>query len=193
MSSSFDGSKNIECVKKLNNVELKGFVNTDNGVQISWEGVEGAKLYKVYRKQLGTNWIVLSSNEVDTSYTDVTAKDGETYYYTVRAVNGKVMSPSYDSSKYIVCIKKLKNVSSIKLKNISSGVQISWEKVDGTKQYKVYRKQPETGWIVLSNNVVETNYVDTTVKNGETYYYTVRAVNDKVMSPSYDSDKVIVY
>ena len=40
---------------------------------------------------------------------------------------------------------------------------------------------------------METNYVDTTVKNGETYYYTVRAVNDKVMSPSYDSDKVIVY
>ena len=193
MSPSFDSTKNIECIKTLENVKLQSFANTNNGVQISWENVEGAKLYKVYRKQSGTNWIVLSSNEVDTSYTDVTAKDGETYYYTVRAVNGKVMSPSYDSSKYIVCIKKLKNVSSIKLKNISSGVQISWEKVDGTKQYKVYRKQPETGWIVLSNNVVETNYVDTTVKNGETYYYTVRAVNDKVMSPSYDSDKVIVY
>ena len=49
-------------VLMLDNVKLGKFINTNSGIQINWEKVKGAKLYKVYRKQSGTNWVVLSNN-----------------------------------------------------------------------------------------------------------------------------------
>ncbi len=192
-SPSYDGNKKITCIRALDNVELGEFKNTSDGVQINWKAVANAKTYQVYRKTPEGKWTLLTNKETGTTYTDTTAENGKTYYYTVRALNGDMRSPSYDGNKKIECIRSLGNVELGEFKNISDGVQINWKAVAKAKRYQIYRKTPEGKWTTLTNKETGTTYTDTTAENGKTYYYTVRALNGDMRSPSYDGSKSITY
>ena len=87
-SPSYDGSRKIECIRSLGNVELGKFTNTSNGVRINWKAVANVKRYQIYRKTPEGKWTTLTNKETGTTYTDTTAENGKTYYYTVRALNG---------------------------------------------------------------------------------------------------------
>ena len=177
----------------LDNVVLGEFVNTANGVEVNWKVVANAKTYQVYRKTPEGKWTLLTNKETGTTYTDTTAESGKTYYYTVRALNGDMRSPSYDGNKKITCIRTLGNVELGEFKNTSDGVQINWKAVANAKRYQIYRKTPEGKWTTLTNKETGTTYTDTTAENGKTYYYTVRALNGDMRSPSYDGSKSITY
>ena len=109
----------------LDNVELGEFANTAKGVQIKWIKVDGANSYRVYRKTKDTNWTVLARGVTGTSYTDETAENGVTYYYTVRALDGDRISPSCDKSK------------SITYKKISEEKQTTFSKTNGNVTFNV--------------------------------------------------------
>ena len=70
---------------------------------------------------------------------------------------------------------------------------VKWEKVDNAQSYRIYRRTENGKWMVLADKFIGTDYTDKTAENGTTYYYTVRAINDKVMSPSYDGSKKIKF
>ena len=192
-SPSYDGNKKITCIRALGNVELGEFKNTPDGVQINWKAVANAKTYQIYRKTPEGKWTLLTNKETGITYTDTTAENGKTYYYTVRALNGDMRSPSYDGNKKITCIRTLGNVELGEFKNTSDGVQINWKAVANAKRYQIYRKTPEGKWTTLTNKETGTTYTDTTAENGKTYYYTVRALNGDMRSPSYDGSKSITY
>ena len=177
----------------LDNVVLGEFINTSSGVRINWKAVANAKRYQIYRKTPEGKWTMLTNKETGTTYTDTTAENGKTYYYTVRALNGDMRSPSYDGNKKITCIRTLDNVELGEFKNTSDGVQINWKAVANAKRYQIYRKTPEGKWTTLTNKETGTTYTDTTAENGKTYYYTVRALNGDMRSPSYDGSKSITY
>ena len=109
----------------LDNVELGEFANTAKGVQIKWIKVDGANSYRVYRKTKDTNWTVLARGVTGTSYTDETAENGVTYYYTVRALDGDRISPSCDKSKAIT------------YKKISEERQTTFSKTNGNVTFNV--------------------------------------------------------
>ena len=192
-SPSYDGNKKITCIRALGNVELGEFKNTPDGIQINWKAVANAKTYQIYRKTPEGKWTLLTNKETGITYTDTTAENGKTYYYTVRALNGDMRSPSYDGNKKITCIRTLGNVELGEFKNTSDGVQINWKAVANAKRYQIYRKTPEGKWTTLTNKETGTTYTDTTAENGKTYYYTVRALNGDMRSPSYDGSKSITY
>ena len=177
----------------LDNVVLGEFINISSGVRINWKAVANAKTYQVYRKTPEGKWTLLTNKETGTTYTDTTAENGKTYYYTVRALNGDMRSPSYDGNKKITCIRTLGDVELGEFKNTSDGVQINWKAVANAKTYQIYRKTPEGKWTTLTNKETGTTYTDTTAENGKTYYYTVRALNGDMRSPSYDGSKSITY
>ena len=177
----------------LDNVELDEFANTAIGVQIKWKAVSDAKKYQVYRKTESGKWVTLAKNVEGTSYTDTTAENGEIYYYTVRALNGDQISPSFDKTRYIVCERTLGNVELKDFVNTESGVQVNWKAVSDAKKYQVYRKTESGKWVTLAKNVEGTSYTDTTAENGKIYYYTVRALNGDRISPSFDASKSITY
>ena len=193
ISPSCDQTHAITCVKQLPDVIVGTLQNTSQGVTVQWSSVSGAKAYRVYRRTANGSWTVLTSNATGTSYLDKTAQNGVTYYYTVRALNDKVISPSCDKKKYIVCVNKLDNVKMENLSIIATGVQVKWEKVDNAQSYRIYRRTENGKWMVLADKFIGTDYTDKTAENGTTYYYTVRAINDKVMSPSYDGSKKIKF
>ena len=71
---------------------------TDEGIKVSWTKIEGATSYIIYRSELSedgkwSKWTKLgTAGEKYTSCKDKTVKEDVTYKYTVRAVNGKLMS-----------------------------------------------------------------------------------------------------
>ncbi|MEI6765731.1 MAG: T9SS type A sorting domain-containing protein [Bacteroidota bacterium] len=60
--------------------------NFSDGVHLSWDAVPAATHYSVYRSSIaGTVGTALTAWITATSYIDVTAANGQVYYYTVRA------------------------------------------------------------------------------------------------------------
>ena len=177
----------------LDNVVLGKFVNIGNGVQINWKEVANAESYRIGRRAENGKWKVLTNSATGSSYTDTTAEDGVTYYYTVRAINGSVVSASYDTKKSITCVRSLGKVELQEFKNTSSGVEVNWKEVANAENYRVGRRAENGKWKVLTNSATGSSYTDTTAEDGVTYYYTVRAINGSVVSASYDTSKSITY
>ena len=68
--------------------------NVNSGIQISWEAVDTAKMYYVYRKTDSTDWSMIGIRTT-TTYIDRKATDGETYYYTVLTANRRKNKSDY--------------------------------------------------------------------------------------------------
>ena len=193
VSASYDTKKSITCVRSLGKVELQEFKNTSSGVEVNWKEVANAENYRVGRRAENGKWKVLTNSATGSSYTDTTAEDGVTYYYTVRAINGSVVSASYDTKKSITCVRSLGKVELQEFKNTSSGVEVNWKEVANAENYRVGRRAENGKWKVLTNSATGSSYTDTTAEDGVTYYYTVRAINGSVVSASYDTNKSITY
>ena len=103
-----------------------------------------------------------------------------TYYYTVRAINDKVVSASYDTKKSITCVRKLGKAELQEFKNTSSGVEVNWKEVANAENYRVGRRAENGKWKVLTNSARKQLH-GYPAEDGVTYYYTVRAINDKVV------------
>ena len=160
--------------------------NKAAGVQITWNEVEGAECYNVYRKPVGGSWKTLST-ETGTSYVDSTAKSGVTYIYRVKAQSGDTLS----SNKHSVTIMRLDRPSATAY-NVNKGVVVKWNAIEGAESYRVMRRVPGGSWSTIANGITEPQYTDTTAKSGTTYQYTVRACAGGYLS-SYNATKNVHY
>ena len=60
--------------------------------------------------------------------------------------------------------------------NVSSGVTVKWEAVEGAEAYRVFRKSGNGGWKKVGQTDA-TSFTDTTAASGTVYTYTVRCTN----------------
>jgi fibronectin type 3 domain-containing protein len=169
------------------NVKLLSATNVEDGIEITWQASTRATKYKIYRK--GPNdksWVGLDTVDGSkTSYVDESAKSGVKYTYTVKACN--IVGWGTCDQKGIA--KTRLDEPDFDVKATTSGVNVSWKKVAGATEYKVYRKAAgESKWTTLKTTA-STSFTDKTAKNGKTYTYGVKALKGKVTS-SYDTEKI---
>lgn len=163
--------------------KLSAISNSTSGVTVSWNVLEGAEGYNVYRKTGSSGWelITVVEDGSKTSYIDRTANSGTTYTYTVRGYKGNGLS-SFNKSG--ISIKYLSTPKITSIANVSSGVTVKWEKVSGANGYYVYRKTGNGNWTkvatIKSNGTV--SYTDKTAKAGVIYKYTVKAYSGSYTS-----------
>lgn len=74
--------------------------------------------------------------------------------------------------------------------NTPDGIKITWNKVSGADAYRVYRHIKNGKWVYICTTS-ERTFIDTNIKNGYWYYYTVRAVNEAGYSDYNKSGNVI--
>ena len=147
---------------------------------LTWNAVEGATSYRIYRSTSKGSGYSLLGTTTATSYTNTGAKAGTTYYYRVKAVNDAGMSPySNVVSGKVKSVTPKPSAPVVKIGNSASSGKpmLTWNAVSGATSYKVYRATAKNGAYSLLGTVTATSYTNTGAKAGVTYYYKVKAVN----------------
>ncbi|MCR4594105.1 MAG: hypothetical protein K5761_03530 [Clostridiales bacterium] len=161
-----------------NPVQLDSIVNQNKSIKFSWKAFPGAQYYRIYRKAGNeTTWKQLYRAPASTlSLTDSDVKSGTTYTYTVRAESGGILSKYNATGKSIVYLDR----TTTSVKNAKGGVNVTYGKVAGAKNYRIYRKTGSGSYSVIGT-ATGTSYTDTSAKSGTSYKYAVRACNGNSM------------
>ena len=142
--------------------------------------------YKVYRgTSSGAEVLLASPAGTGTSYTDLAAVNGTTYFYKVSAVNG-VGEGSF-SNERSATPTPLPTAPGAPVLNTATGgngqVALAWSAPvsnggSAVTGYKVYRGTSPGGESLLATPAgTGTSYTDLAAVNGTTYFYKVSAVN----------------
>ena len=162
---------------KLAKVTVKS-AQQAGAIKLTWNKASGASGYKLYRRTAKGRYVCIKTvKSGTTSYVDKTVKSGNRYYYCVKAYNGNVLSGYTEAS--ILYIK----APVVTVRKSAQGVKLSWKKSAGAKKYIVYRKTPTGKYRAVKTVTAKTlSWTDKTAKKGQTYYYIVKAVNNKTYS-----------
>ena len=147
---------------------------------LTWNAVEGATSYRIYRSTSKGSGYSLLGTVTATSYTNTGAKAGTTYYYRVKACNDAGLSPySNIVSGQVKSVTPKLSAPVVKIGHsaASGKPMLTWNAVSGATSYKVYRATSQNGTYSLLGTVTATSYTNTGAKAGTTYYYKVKAVN----------------
>ena len=163
----------------------------NNSVRLSWRAPSsngGSPItgYNVYR---GTSaggegsTAVGAVNGTTTSFNDLTATNGTTYYYTVKAVNAVGASPASNEASATPKATVPGAPTGLVASAGDTKVALSWTvpNSDGGSPitgYNIYRSTGPGGeGSTPYATSVSSTFTDTAVTNGTKYYYTVAAVN----------------
>ena len=173
-----DAAKQVTIARlKLAKVTVKS-AQQAGAIKLTWNKASGASGYKIYRRTAKGRYVCIKTvKSGTTSYVDKTVKSGNRYYYCVKAYNGNVLSGYTEAS--ILYIK----APVVTVRKSAQGVKLSWKKSAGAKKYIVYRKTPTGKYRAVKTVTAKTlSWTDKTAKKGQTYYYIVKAVNNKTYS-----------
>ena len=164
-------------------------VNTIAGMKVTWNAVEGAAKYVVYRR-LGTSstWSIIATT-TGLSFEDKGSLVAGNYYvYSVKAYNSADIASDYIKANCASVQRVIAPVT--KAVNAVNGINVTWGKVAGANKYVVLRRLG-TGsvWETICTTT-STSYLDKNVTPGIYYLYSIRAVNNTGYS-EYDVNKRI--
>ena len=161
--------------------------------KISWNAVDGAAKYWVYRSTDGKTFKYYDST-TKTSYTNSSTSIGTTYHYKVKAVavvDGKNYASAYSVTKSILCKPAAPTVSI----NRSNGKpKLSWKAASGAMKYWIYRSTDGVNFKYY-DSTTKTSYTNSGAASGTKYYYRVKAVavvNGKNVTSAKSSTKSLM-
>lgn len=151
-------------------------ISTSNGVVLSWNAVEGAASYQVYRTTGSNTDFDKIATVTGTTYKDTSAVVGTKYYYKVRAIgtNGSYGKFSYEKAAKAKCAAPVVTAGN----NASTGkITLKWKAVKGASKYEVHRATSKTGTYNKLYTTTGTSMTNTSANPGYSYYYKVRAID----------------
>jgi fibronectin type 3 domain-containing protein len=155
----------------------------ETAVSLTWEAVEEADSYNVYRAQSPTDSASgspLNTEISSPSYTDEDAANGTTYYYRVTAVASEDGTTAESEGSEEVGSTPFAPPSGLTGTSGDSQIELNWSEAAGAATYNVYRSTTSTDGAEgdpLDSGISETSYTDDSAENGTNYYYRVTSVN----------------
>jgi fibronectin type 3 domain-containing protein len=164
----------------------------DKRVDLSWELVEGASGYNVYRRGEDESFSSRPINReplLETQFVDLSVENDKKYIYSVRTlrrvvktdVEGKDSQEVAATPTDMIPPGSPMGLVAIPLRN---GIELNWRKNQEADLlgYYVYRKRPgESDFRRLTENLLTKEiYLDTQVELGQDYEYAVTAVDNSV-------------
>ena len=148
--------------------------NTAGGVKIRWKAIDGANKYFVYRQNASGSWDTIA-RITDLVFIDKAAESGTNVTYTVRAF-GKDAGRKTCKSSYLSTGKTILYLArpEVKVTVRGSKATVAWNAVPGATAYRVMRRANGKGSWKKAATVTETTWIDSSVKAGETWQYSVR-------------------
>jgi len=149
-------------------------------VSVTWTAISGASSYNVYRStSQGSQGTKVGSSST-AAYTDTTAINGTSYYYSIAAVNAAGEgSISAQSSAVMPAAPVVVPAAPAGFSATAGDARatVTWTAISGATSYNIYRStsQGSQGSKIGSSSTA--SYTDATAANGTTYYYAVTALN----------------
>ena len=145
--------------------------------KLTWDKVEGAVKYQVYRATSKAGTYKLLSTTTGTSLTNTSTETGKTYYYKVRAVLDDGSKTKFSSIVSRTC--DLPRPVLRYYHNMSTGKNVlKWDEIAGAAKYEVYRSTDNKTWSKLGTTTGNL-MTNTSAVAGKTYYYKVKAIHEK--------------
>lgn len=171
VASAYSYAKSLVCTPATPNVSI---TSVSGKPKLSWNAVNGATKYWIYRSTDGKNFKYYDST-TKTTYTNNSTTVGTRYYYKVKAVvvdNGTSYASAFSSSKSLLVSTAAPTVS---ITSASDKPMLSWNAVNGADKYWVYRSTDGVNYKYY-DSTTKTTYTNKSVTAGTTYYYKVKAV-----------------
>ncbi len=162
----------------------------DKRVDLSWDSVEGASGYNVYRRQEGEEAYSLTPLNKEplrvTHYQDLGVENEKRYYYSVRALRRVVRTEVEGKGSMdlpVVPTDLIPPTAPVGLAAVAlkEGVELNWvrNKEPDLLGYNVYRRKVgEQGYTKLNEDPVpKETYLDKEAEAGQEYDYVVTAVD----------------
>lgn len=162
----------------------------DNKIKVSWTEVKGAEKYRVYRKTADAKKytrLATVGNDVLEYIDKSSKKDGETYIYAVKAVNGT--SAGVLSNKREITLFGVQKPVAYGAGQV---VKVEWEAIENATGYKLFKKNSEGAWNLLYSGAEPIQYIDSEVSTGNKYNYSLVVEKDGQYS-SFDTKGVTAY
>lgn len=148
-------------------------------VALTWNASSGATSYNVKRSTTtGGPYTKISSPTV-TNFTDTGLTNGTKYFYVVSAVNSSGESANSTEASATPQAPTSPPAAPTGLQAIAGNAQVSlsWNASSGATSYHVKRSTTNGSGYTQIAAPTNTNYTDTGLTNGTTYYYVVSALN----------------
>ncbi len=159
---------------------VKAEESSATSATVSWNAVNGADGYQVWRSTSSTGTFTAVGSVTTTSRKCTGLTTGTTYYFKVRAykeVDGKKVYGTYSS--VVSVTPKPAAPSNVKAVSASAtSVKVSWNTVSGATGYQVFRSTSETGSFTAIGSVTTTSRDCPGLTTGTTYYFKVRAYKE---------------
>ena len=170
---------------------LQAFSEND-GINLEWQNTRVLNNtitgYIVYRRLVGEKYYtVLNTQALPLPfYKDKAAEKGKNYEYAVSSIdvwgNQSILSPSVTST--INISNSLKAPTTLSVRNLQSGIEVSWPKLHETKdkRYVIYRSTDNNNFEKIATVDPQTFYLDKTVKMNTIYQYKVAILYNEIES-----------
>jgi hypothetical protein len=148
-------------------------VGGDARVTVTWSPAFGASGYRVRRSTVsGSGPFTNVASVTGTSWIDTSVTNGSRYHYVVAAFNtsGDGVPSGTASATPLGALTGLAAVAG------NAKVTLSWNAADGASGYRIRRGTVSGGPYATVATVTGTNWVNTGLSNGTTYYYVVAAM-----------------
>ncbi|HEV2434385.1 MAG TPA: NPCBM/NEW2 domain-containing protein [Verrucomicrobiae bacterium] len=147
-----------------------------NNISLTWNNTLAALAYNVKRATVSGGPYTNIATVPATAFTDSNVVSGLTYYYVVSAVSS--FGEGSNSTEVAVDPCSPPPVpTEVTTASINSQIVVSWNASPGATTYTVARFTANTPPLILAAGLTATNFTDTTVAGGTTYYYQVAAAN----------------
>ncbi|AFM43212.1 cell wall-binding protein [Desulfosporosinus acidiphilus SJ4] len=167
-------------------VNLTASFSGTNQVYLTWSPVNYANYYSVYRATSVSGPFTMITAATTSNYTDSAVQQYTTYYYKVQAVNSAGSSPdSLIASTSANFTNNALSAPTDVMATVSGSTQINltWDPVSNATCYYVFRSTSSTGTYSIVGEPTTTNYTDSGLSSGITYYYKVEALGNSGSSP----------
>lgn len=152
----------------------------DRAAKLSWNAVEGATGYVVYRRNTGEKDATAVGQSETTEFLATDLKNGHAYSFYVQAVKtndtGTVYSPASISVDVTPKVMPLAVPTGVTAQGGDGSVTLKWNAVAEAVSYQIYRYDTETKTYISQRTLKgATKTTITGLKNGTRYGYAVKA------------------
>lgn len=173
--SGIDYINSAPVAKKVSLATPKAKVVSNNKttLTVSWDAVEGASGYQVYRATSKNGKYTKVATTTNTSFVNTKLTVGKGYYYRVRAYK-KYSKVGYSAFSSVVgAVPKVGTTTITGASYDHDKVKLTWNKVSGANGYTIYKLVGKKYKAI--KNTTSLSFIDSKLTTGAKYTYVVRA------------------